>query len=241
MWSRPRLRRLCSHCWMMCVRERPRSLGPSPTAMPTLVAIRTSSMASPSASPRIRSDAPQEYTSAVSKRFTPASRLIATSSRASPTCVLPVSAKAPFPPNVIVPSVNGEIISPELPSVRYFIGSPQVSSFEFGLPAVFRLHHWLEHNGSLVTRPSTSGHAGVGSGGPEALASLRVPPGASIRARAGGRPRRRRARDDSQAEVGGNRTQGCTHARVYRSQCGRSAARERTQLAYVVRLCGVVA
>ena len=70
----PSRRRLASAPRMMWCRDSPASLGPSPIGIRTLVATSTSSRSAPSAWPRISSDRPLEYTSAVSKRLTPASR-----------------------------------------------------------------------------------------------------------------------------------------------------------------------
>jgi hypothetical protein len=87
--------------------------------MRALVAMRISSRSPPMASPRISSASPPEYTSAVSTRFTPASRAIAICSRAPPTSIWPTGVAQPVPPQPIVPSVIVETRRPEEPSCRY--------------------------------------------------------------------------------------------------------------------------
>ena len=74
-----------SHASITCLRLRPRRLGPGAMAPLTLVATTTSSRCaiSPSQWPVIVSLRPTEYTSAVSKKVTPASSAAAKCSRAS--------------------------------------------------------------------------------------------------------------------------------------------------------------
>src|SRR5258706_11122216 len=67
--------------------------------------------------PRISSDRPREYTSAVSKRFTPASRQISTRRLAPATSVLPQALKNSLPPpKVPVPNESTGTSKPEEPS-----------------------------------------------------------------------------------------------------------------------------
>ena len=75
MVSTPSRRRLASQpCWI-CLRESPSMFGPSPMRAKTLVASTTCSILAYSrrALPVISSLAPNEYTSAVSKKLIPAS------------------------------------------------------------------------------------------------------------------------------------------------------------------------
>src|SRR4051795_290097 len=119
MWSVFSRCRLASQARTMWCRERPPSLGPGPMSPRTFVAIRTSSRSLPSASPRICSDRPSEYTSAVSNRLTPASRASAIWWRAPSTSIRPTGLAQPVPPNPIVPSVIVEIRRPDRPSCLY--------------------------------------------------------------------------------------------------------------------------
>src|ERR1035437_1643086 len=59
--------------------------------------------------------------SAVSKRFTPASMQISMRRRASSTCTLPIAAKRPSPPRVIVPKLSAEPSRPLAPRILYSI------------------------------------------------------------------------------------------------------------------------
>ena len=70
----------------------------------------------------ISSEAPNEYTSAVSIRLMPASSAMSMWRRAPATSVSPTFAKLPCPPKVIVPNVSVDTRSPERPSCRYRIG-----------------------------------------------------------------------------------------------------------------------
>jgi len=67
------------------------------------------------------SDAPPEYTSAVSIKFTPASRAISTKRRASAVSSWPQRASAAAPPKFAVPSAMIETLRPDLPRVLYSI------------------------------------------------------------------------------------------------------------------------
>src|SRR3546814_4448704 len=61
------------------------------------------------AAPRIDSEAPSEYTSAVSKKLTPASRLMSTMRRACSTPVLPQALNSgPLPPKVPAPKPSAD-------------------------------------------------------------------------------------------------------------------------------------
>src|SRR6266496_4288842 len=130
MWPVPRRRRLASQPDTTWCRDSPASFGPEPIGMRTLVPTSTWSRRPRSTSPRISSDWPSEYTSAVSIRLTPASRHMSTWRRASPTSVEPTFANGPVPPNVIVPMVITEIFRPEHPSARY----STTASLTVGLP-----------------------------------------------------------------------------------------------------------
>src|SRR5215217_1867164 len=138
MWSVPSRRRLASQARIRWWRERPASFGPSPIAMRAFVASRTRSRRPASAWPRISSEAPAEYTSAVSIRFTPASRHKSIWRRAPSTSVEPTLANLPPPPKVIVPRVSAETRRPERPSWRY---SMRVSL------------GWVQHAHGLPTHP----------------------------------------------------------------------------------------
>src|SRR5262250_390871 len=73
--------------------------------------------------PRISSDIPFEYTSAVSKRFTPASRQMSTSRVASATSELPHALKNSLPPpNVPVPKERTGTSKPDEPNCLYSMG-----------------------------------------------------------------------------------------------------------------------
>jgi len=66
-------------------------------------------------------ECPAEYMSAVSNRFTPASRQRSTMAVASATWTEPMLANLPWPPNVIVPSDNADTRTPLLPRNRVSI------------------------------------------------------------------------------------------------------------------------
>jgi len=71
------------------------------------------------AAPRISSASPCEQTSAVSKRFAPASRQTSTSRRAPSASVEPQALKKSFPPpNVAVPNESAGTLRPLRPSNR---------------------------------------------------------------------------------------------------------------------------
>src|SRR5690348_2236310 len=124
MWSVPSRRRLASHARTMWYRDSPPSFGPGPMSPRTFVATSTSSRFLPSASPRICSDRPFEYTSAVSKRLTPASRQRSICRRAPSTSIRPTGLAQPVPPKPIVPRVTVETRSPDRPSCLYSMPRP---------------------------------------------------------------------------------------------------------------------
>src|SRR5215510_3822959 len=73
--------------------------------------------------PRISSEIPFEYTSAVSKKFTPASRQMSTRRVASATSELPQALKNSVPPpNVPVPKERTGTSKPDEPNCLYSIG-----------------------------------------------------------------------------------------------------------------------
>src|SRR5580704_7937429 len=135
MRSVPRRRRLASQPEMMWWRDSPESFGPRPIPIRTLVATSTRSRRPRRTWPRISSARPEEYTSAVSIRLTPASRHMSTWRSASPTSVEPTSANAPVPPNVIVPMVSTDTRRPDRPSARYSMRGP------------YRGHAWCGRGG----------------------------------------------------------------------------------------------
>ena len=107
---------------MIRAREVPWSLGPSPIGMPTFVASRTLSRRPSTALPRISSDSPREYASAVSNMLQPMSSDASTSEVASATSVVPHFLKnSEPPPNVAVPSIKAGTFRPEPPRLRYCI------------------------------------------------------------------------------------------------------------------------
>src|SRR5258708_8419681 len=117
MVSTPRRRRLSSQAFMRWWRGEPSPLGPSSIRNVALVEIRTRFRLPSMAFPRISSDRPREYTSAVSKRFTPASRQISTRRLAPATSVLPQALKNSLPPpKVPVPNESTGTSKPEEPS-----------------------------------------------------------------------------------------------------------------------------
>src|SRR4029077_7536387 len=95
---------------------------PSPLRKVPLVEISTRPRRPPIARPRISSDCPCEYTSALSNIDRPASRHTSTRRVASLTSLAPQGLKkSVWPPNVPVPNVRIGTFSPELPSCRYSI------------------------------------------------------------------------------------------------------------------------
>ena len=114
--------RLASTAFVMWKRDDPTSFGPSPLRKVPLVEISTRSRRPAIARPRISSDCPCEYTSALSNIATPASRHTSTRRVASLTSLAPQGLKKSVrPPNVPVPKVRIGTFSPELPSCRYSI------------------------------------------------------------------------------------------------------------------------
>src|SRR5579862_1063228 len=105
----------------MWKRDEPKSLGPSAKRNVVLVEISNLSRLPAIALPRTSSDRPFEYTSAVSNRFTPASRQIPTMRCAAATSpVAPHASKNSFPPpNVPAPKLRTGILRPEPPRSRY--------------------------------------------------------------------------------------------------------------------------
>src|SRR3569623_3216002 len=72
--------------------------------------------------PRISSESPREYTSAVAKKVMPTSRHMSTMRLAWATSVLPHLLKnSPLPPKVPVPKLSTGTLRPERPSCRYSI------------------------------------------------------------------------------------------------------------------------
>ena len=86
------------------------SLGRPDILLPTLVASTHSSRVPCSSSPTMVSDAPSEYTSAVSMKFTPIPRAWATISRASSSGV--------WSANIIVPKQRDDTCNGLFPSER---------------------------------------------------------------------------------------------------------------------------
>jgi hypothetical protein len=118
----PSRRSAASHASMRRERDEPASLGPSPVGRLALVEISTRSRRPLTARPSTSSEAPAEYTSAVSKSVTPASRQMSTSRRASAASVLPHAPnRGPLPPNVPAPNASAGTFSPDAPSRRYSI------------------------------------------------------------------------------------------------------------------------
>src|SRR5687768_5119381 len=98
------------------------SLGPSPARSVRLVERITWSRRPLIAAPRISSDAPSEYTSAVSKKLAPASRQMSIRRFASATSLLPHAENSgPLPPNVPAPKPSTGTLKPELPRKRVSI------------------------------------------------------------------------------------------------------------------------
>src|SRR4051812_42460498 len=106
----------------MCLRDRPRSFGASLIGKCTLVAITTSSRRgtkSRIARPRISSDTPREYMSAVSKKLIPASSARLMNGRlASSGSTHERHAGSPY---VITPRHRRDTLSPVRPRFTYFI------------------------------------------------------------------------------------------------------------------------
>src|SRR5437016_2517409 len=107
--------------WVMCLRERPRSLGDDPDGKKTLVAMTTSSRraSSRSARPVTSSLAPLEYISAVSKKLIPASRARTKNGRAASSSS--THERHLLVPYVMVPRQMRETWRPVLPRLTYFM------------------------------------------------------------------------------------------------------------------------
>ncbi len=99
--------RLASTVRVRWYRLLPRSLGPLPVGKYALLAMTSASRSCAMSFPRMRSDAPPAYTSAVSKKFTPASRQRAYSSAEV--------ASSASPPNDMVPKHSSETRMPVPP------------------------------------------------------------------------------------------------------------------------------
>src|SRR5664279_6504238 len=113
MWSVFSRRNESSTSRMIHRRDPPRVFGSSLIGMKNLVARNTSARRPASASPRISSDSPPEYTSAVSTKLIPASRARWTMRMESAWSALPHG------PNIIVPRQSGLTWTPVRPSGRY--------------------------------------------------------------------------------------------------------------------------
>ena len=124
MWSVRRRRRLASHARMRWWRDSPASFGPVPMAKRAFVASRTSSRRPWRISPRISSERPSAYMSAVSMRLTPASSAWSTRARASRMATPPRAAAVPASPKVIVPRASSDTRRPLRPSCRYSTPAP---------------------------------------------------------------------------------------------------------------------
>src|SRR5438105_12621665 len=107
--------------WVMCLRERPRSLGDDPDGKKTLVAMTTSSRraSSRSARPVTSSLAPFEYMSAVSKKLMPASIARTKNGRAASSSR--TQERHFDEPYVMQPRQRRETLRPVLPRLTYFI------------------------------------------------------------------------------------------------------------------------
>src|SRR5690606_13483083 len=107
-------------------REAPTSLGPSPSRSPVLVDSTTRSRRPLMAAPSTVSDAPSEYTSALSKKLTPASSAMSSRRRASSAPVSPQAENSgPLPPKVPTPKPSADTLRPDAPRERYcMIGFP---------------------------------------------------------------------------------------------------------------------
>ena len=105
-------RRLASTARMIQRRDPPRWLGSSLMALKNLVARMTSSRRPLSARPRISSDSPNAYTSAVSTKLTPASSAAWTMARHSSW------SRLPHAPSTMVPRQNVLTCMPVGPRVR---------------------------------------------------------------------------------------------------------------------------
>src|SRR5262245_7336620 len=105
----------------MCLRERPRPSGPSPTRPMHLVATTISPRGrSRIAAASARSAPPFTYTSAVSNRLIPRSNALRT--------MEPASAEPTLPPRVVHdPSESSETLRPLWPRLRWFMVVPCVS------------------------------------------------------------------------------------------------------------------
>src|SRR5580698_1362583 len=119
IWSTPNRFRLSSQALIKKSRDDPYSLTSFDIGKVAFVEIKTLSLRPLMALPSISSAAPVEYTLAVSKRLTPASRQRSTIRVASSTCVLPQALKNALPPpKVPVPKLKTGTRIPERPSVR---------------------------------------------------------------------------------------------------------------------------
>src|SRR5215467_2023112 len=130
MVSTPSRRKLASHAPTRWYRDDPIPFGPSSMRNVALLEISTRLRFPVMALPRISSDMPFEYTSAVSKRFTPASRQMSTSRVASATSELPQALKNSLPPpNVPVPKERTGTSKPDEPNCLYSIAQSMLSLF----------------------------------------------------------------------------------------------------------------
>ena len=102
-----------------CLRERPRSFGPSPMEKNALVAMTTCSrvVKSRSARPRISSLAPREYMSAVSKKLMPASSARRTKGRLASS--VSTHGRQSADPKVIAPRQRRETRRPVRPRLTW--------------------------------------------------------------------------------------------------------------------------
>src|SRR5579859_1413698 len=142
MWSVPSRRRLASTPARMCLRDSPRSLGPAPVAPKTLVAITRSSRSRPlSQRPRIDSDAPALYTSAVSMKVPPAST--------KPSRMRTEVSSSVGPPKCIAPRHNSLTFRPVRPMYRYSMPGDAMpsSALEGNLSRVSR---WIGRTARVV-------------------------------------------------------------------------------------------
>src|SRR3546814_12585671 len=99
-----------TRCW----RDEPTSFGPSPMRSEVLVDTITRSRRPLLAAPRIDSEAPSDYTSAVSTQFPPAPRLLTTMRRACQPPVLHRGLNSgPLPPRGPAPTPGAATLRPE--------------------------------------------------------------------------------------------------------------------------------
>jgi len=106
--------RLASTARLTWRRELPLALMSGPMALKHLVAITRSSRAPRSSLPRISSDLPLLYWSAVSKKLTPRSRTALN--------IVAEAASSASPPKDMVPKQSWETWTPVRPKARYFMG-----------------------------------------------------------------------------------------------------------------------